>query len=361
MAVNPRLFELLAEAEAQPSRPYRDLQAALGAVRGIGEGYLQGEDIKAKLAERKRQQQTLSEALGGTVPSEVVGYGQIPVSTLKDLGGLDALAKFGKAGEEYLTPEQATQFGVDQPLIQSFGGKSIPRQVAQGYVSNKSREKIANAIEGRVAVQRANLQNAVLNTALRYSAAGMAQTAAKDSVGRLANINRAQQLLSQIDSQGGTATVRQRTELASAVGRSINPTGVLTNEALNLYIPNTLKGKVGNFMEYLGNASTPVDFTGFTGELGGLLEREKEVNQHLIKSATQFGEPATTQLRSINPGLAEMVSHADENPLLEDQTNQLDETDMAASQWLQDNPNAPEANAVRAKLQSKRGQRGIRP
>lgn len=65
MAVNPRLFEMLAEAKAQPSGAYKALQAALGAVKDTGEGYLQGKEIQDSLRQRKLKQQTLADALGG--------------------------------------------------------------------------------------------------------------------------------------------------------------------------------------------------------------------------------------------------------------------------------------------------------
>jgi len=317
---NERLFELLAQALSQPSGAYKAATAALDIPNQALQGYLGGSDIADKLRQRKLAQQTLFQMLGPNLPQGTEGYGNLtqeqfePVAKL--LTGLGSIKRANQPEVNFLLPEQAKATGVSEDVIKSYGGKPIPRQVGQMDISRRLGETRNENLAGLVGARQAGVQNAVLNTAMRYSQAGMVQSAAKDSFGRLANINRAQQILSQIQSQGGGATIRQRTELAAAVGRSINPTGVLTNEALSLYIPQTLRGRFGNFTEYLSNESAPVDFTGFTGELGGLLQREKEVNQGLIQTASQFGKPAIEQLQNINPSLAASVRGANQNPLV---------------------------------------------
>lgn len=315
------LYLALSQALSRPSKAYQAAQAGLAIPQQLLQGYLEGGQVADIIRKRKEAQQTLGEALGGNVPESIASYSNVPQETFTALApSIAALSKANKPDNtvNFLLPDQAKAAGVSPEVIQSFAGKPIPRQIAQMDVSRQIGQTRNENMAGMVDARKASVQNAVLNTALRYSQAGMVQSAAKDSFGRLANINRAQQLLDQIQNQGGAATIRQRTELASAVGRSINPTGVLTNEALNLYIPNTLKGKFGNFSEYLSNESTPVDFTGFTGELGGLLQREKEVNQGLIQSASQFGQPAIEQLNKVNPSLAKSVQGANQNSLVFD-------------------------------------------
>ena len=122
MAVNPRLFELLAEAEAQPSGAYQDLQAALGAVENIGKGYQRGLDIKENLRKRKLAQSSLRDVLGGQIiPGVPEQISDLPLETLDTLvpiskfqtsvqpkqpGSLDALLT-QKVVAGKLTPEQA--------------------------------------------------------------------------------------------------------------------------------------------------------------------------------------------------------------------------------------------------------------
>jgi hypothetical protein len=333
MPVDPRLYEELAKALAQPSKAYQAATEAINIPRKGLEGYLEGTDAADKISESRLSRQTLEQALGGNVPDSLTGYRGLTVKQFKPtaelLGGVGALDKALKEGqpkaEDYLTPDQARAAKVPEEVIASFKGGPVPRQVAFGVINSGIGQQRANAVSSMADSRQRGVQNAILGTALRYSQAGMAQNASRDSFGRLANINRAQQILDQIDAQGGQATIRQRTELASSVGRSINPTGVLTNEALNLYIPQTLKGKIGNFTEYLTNESSPVDFTGFTGELGGLLQREKEVNQGIISVAAQFGAPAINQLKQTNPSLARQVLDANNNPLV---------TNPGANQWI---------------------------
>lgn len=88
-----RLYELLAEAKARPSKAYRASKLALDVPQQTLEGVLSGSDIVEKLRQRKMSNQTLQEALGGNVPDRVRGYAGLPVSTIKNLGGLGDIAK----------------------------------------------------------------------------------------------------------------------------------------------------------------------------------------------------------------------------------------------------------------------------
>lgn len=87
------LFAALAEALSQPSRAYRTAQAALGVPQQALKGYVEGGDIADKINQRKLNKQTLEEALQFNVPERVQGYSSLTVPTIKNLGGLDAIAK----------------------------------------------------------------------------------------------------------------------------------------------------------------------------------------------------------------------------------------------------------------------------
>ncbi len=315
------LYEELAKAYATPSKGYRAAMTGIDAVKqGIG-GYLEGQQIADTMRQRKIQQTSLSDLLGQNTPD---GLSNLTVdqadALVKPVTAYAALQKANtpdtpKVGET-MTPEQARAYGVSEDIINSYHGQPVPRLVATGYVNSDIGQQRADAMKSMAESRKQSTQNSILGTAMRYSQAGQAQKTASDAFQRLGNLNRVEQILGQIQAQGGQATIRQRTELASGVARSINPTGVMTNEALNLYIPQSLKGKFGNFGEYLSNQSVPVDFSGYIGELSGLVNREKEVNQGLISAGSQLGNPALEQLRNVNPRLAQSVQDSKQNPLL---------------------------------------------
>lgn len=63
--MNDRLFEMLAQAQGQPSRALRAVQSAGQAGEDILGGYLKGKEIGDSFQKQKAERQTLSEALGG--------------------------------------------------------------------------------------------------------------------------------------------------------------------------------------------------------------------------------------------------------------------------------------------------------
>ena len=167
---NEALYQELAKALSQPSRTYRAAQAGLDIPTQALQGYLGGSDIADKLQQRKYGKMTLADLLGD--PSKVEN---LPISTLKTVEpALDYYAKTQKSLEDSLTPSQALSFGVDQPFIDTFGGKPISRQVAQGYTANKSRDKIATALQGRTQLQVANAINHNVNSLTSSGALGVA-------------------------------------------------------------------------------------------------------------------------------------------------------------------------------------------
>jgi len=106
------LYRLLAEAKSRPSGAYRAAKAALDVPEQTLLGYLSGSDIGEKLRQRKLDQQTLLEALGGNVPEGLAGFSRTPVSTLSSLApAITAAAALEKAGQEKKIPPQKFQQG----------------------------------------------------------------------------------------------------------------------------------------------------------------------------------------------------------------------------------------------------------
>lgn len=345
------LYQALAEALSQPSRAYRTARAALDIPNQALQGYVAGGDIADKINQRKLNRQSIEQVLGQPIEGLPSALNNAPLGTISAIKEVAPFMAKQSGANDFYTPEQtdAVTSGDPRKLALAFGGK-VPR----GAVSANTSARMGNVREefykGLIGTRQQAVQNSILNTAMKYSGAGSAQTAIRDSQSRLANLTRAKQLVDQIKAQGGKADIRQRTELASSVGRSLNPTGVLTNEALDLYIPQSLRGKVGTFQEYLQNQAVPVDFTGFLGPLSDLLDRESDVNVGLIKSfGSAYSGPGLTQLKQVNPRLAEQVEKTIQNP----PNPRSASGDEEAIKWLQDFPDDPLAPAIRAKLQSK--------
>jgi len=163
-----RLYEMLAQVEAQPSGAQQVLEAALGAAKNVGQGYLASKDIEEKLRKRRIQQSSLADLFGGNLPERVRPYGNLPVESLEAVSpALTAISKLDEnpmAGGDYLTTEQARVYGLPEDMLSVFKGKPIKRDIAQGYLSNKSREKIGGALQLRSDIQLANSINRNVNS-----------------------------------------------------------------------------------------------------------------------------------------------------------------------------------------------------
>lgn len=97
---NDRLFEMLAQAESQPSKGLRAIQSAGQAGQGILDGYLQGKEVRQKLD----QYRLLNSPLGTLYhdPSQIP-FGLSPDHTVKDL------LTVAPAVENYASPETLQQ------------------------------------------------------------------------------------------------------------------------------------------------------------------------------------------------------------------------------------------------------------
>lgn len=108
------LYEKLAEAYAQPSQNYRNFQAGIQGANSAIDTIGKATALREEMRKRKLEQQTLAEALGNNVPESVAPYGGMNVSTLKNLGGLDAIAKLGKTTTDPMTMLRLRQEAIDK-------------------------------------------------------------------------------------------------------------------------------------------------------------------------------------------------------------------------------------------------------
>lgn len=132
--------------------------------------------------------------------------------------------------------------------------------------------------------------NQQLNTLMQYGGPGAAQQATQDAYSRLANLNRADGISNVIENmQGGKADSRQRALFITEVSRAINPSGVITNEALNNLASDSAAQKINDWKEWLTNTATPTQFDGFLSPLKELVSQEKSINQSLFSAGTNMG------------------------------------------------------------------------
>lgn len=269
MAISDSLFLELARAKAKPSQAFQDTQAGFGAIDQGIEGYLKGQQIADLIQKRKQDRQTLSEVLGGTVQGLSPELQNLPFGRIHEVGSaLGDLSKFSEANtlKDYLTPDQAVAYGVDQPFIQSFGGNPIPRQVAQGYVSNKSRAGIQKALEGRTAIQGERLDFDQRNT-ISKQVNGMLASGSSN-LGRLQQNNiRSFRALKILDKKGPLS--RQEYDLVTSDLSGIIQGGAPLRETLGEQRFNTLMGDIANRIGYLKSQPASVD----TPEVRAILKK----------------------------------------------------------------------------------------
>lgn len=189
--------------------------------------------------------------------------------------------------DDAATLSQAYPNGITEKAYQDWLGMQTLGQ----------KKEMTNAMQLR---GRAMMLNSVYTTS---GAKGLQDTsnAALKNVGL---INRAQQLVKIIEDNGGVATQPVRAELAAVTGTVAGQNnGVLTDERMQQYLPQSAKAKFGNLASYWTNEFQPVDFSGFLPQFKDILDREKTANQFVAQSgnlqglnvlATQFPEIAET-------------------------------------------------------------------
>lgn len=146
MAVSEALFSALAEALSKPSKNYQALQTAFQIPDAGIRGYREGAGLADEIFKRNLQKQTLSQALGNNVPEPVRPYGDINVGTLKELGGLDAIAKLGKSQE----PDFFTKFKLQQDAIgqRQKDRQQFIREMVGAKGNKEAVNQAKNAVQG---------------------------------------------------------------------------------------------------------------------------------------------------------------------------------------------------------------------
>lgn len=209
-------------------------------------------------------------------------------------------------GKPFLSGTAFSEITKGRALLPTANNPGIDKNTAVGLgVSQKQADKLYGTdatktipltelrLAGVMTTAGASMTRAAnqqLNTLLQYGGPGAAQQATQDAYSRLANLNRADGITSVIDNiQDGKADKRQRALLLTEVARAINPSGVISNEALNSLATDTAGQKINDWKEWLMNEATPTDFTGFLPSLKDLINQEKSVNQGLFAAGTQMG------------------------------------------------------------------------
>lgn len=312
-----RLFELLAEAKAKPSRAYRGLEAALGAVNSGIEGFKQGQDIKEASRKRALQQRSLEDVLGGPIDGLPDALNRAPLETVKEIS---PVASFIRRTPVITKP-------VNKQFVGTFGSSGVLFDPSTGGFSTSPLPGKTNVLGPKNAPTLPAgevSQDADLNKLLN-DAKFVRQNYRPDYVGPL---DARRTAIAQMTGMGAS---EQASNFRSTVAG-------LRNKVLNLLSGAAISPAEGQrLMQQLPNENmSEVDF------LARLANFEREINSTLSKRRASF------------QGAGYRVPDTVEQPEVDDG---IDE-DSAAIEWLQANPNDPRAAAVRAKLQS-RGSNGF--
>lgn len=249
------LYDELAKAYAQPSRAFRDVSAALQIPEQGLAGYKSGLDYADEINSRKLKNQTLSQALGGNVPDRIAQYGNLRVPVVKDLGGLDAIAKITENPVDegkFLDTAQAKQFGLPDEFIATFKGRPIRREIAQGYMSNKARSEIAGSLQKRTETGVANAINKNVNSLT--SGTGALATAGKNNL----RIARVKSLL-----ERPTALTPQEMELVTTDLAGVVQGGVPLKDTVEGQAIGTVAAKFADMMKNVSNNPQTFNDMGF--------------------------------------------------------------------------------------------------
>lgn len=196
---------------------------------------------------------------------------------------------YGQGNQTYTSKDQLMSQGIPEDIANKLMAAN-PSGVTNKEVSNyMGNERIKSS--DLMAQSRATMAGvAKLGQALKVGGFDAAQPMAEKANTALGAITRAQQLIDQITASGGTAIQSQRAELAKAVAAiSANGTGVVTDDSMNQFMPQSAKAKFGNFTSYWTNENQPIDFSGFLPQMQDLLTREKQANQGISNAASQLG------------------------------------------------------------------------
>lgn len=281
--------------------------------------------------------------------------------------------KANKAGAEVMTtPDQITARGVpadDAALLLKAYPNGVSEKTLQDWTTMQGlgqKNRMTDAMIDRAGAMK-------LTAAAKVAGIDGLNSVATAATKNLSLITRASQLIKQIEDSGGVAIQAQRAELASVLGAVAGQNnGVLTDEKLNQFLPQSAKAKFGNLVAYWTNENKPIDFTGFLPQMKDLLGREQEANKVISNAgtapglallATQYPELADViqKQRAVNPlvGNPPPPAPGSSAPSAPQMTPppaarpSISANDIAALGWLKDNPLSPKAAKIKAALKAK--------
>ncbi len=187
----------------------------------------------------------------------------------------------------------------------------------QTAISANASQKRGSFFEGSLDIKRQQLKLAMTKFAMDQTGGKSLQDASKVAIGRLGQLKRAEGVLDQIASQNDMATRRQAAEGAISTVKALVGSGVATDSQINEFIPTNLKTKYRDWKEFLTSDATQEDFSSFRQEYQKLVDREKGINQDIVKASQDFGQSATDLLSEQYPTAASHIQkRASHNALL---------------------------------------------
>jgi hypothetical protein len=138
-----------------------------------------------------------------------------------------------------------------------------------------SQKKRADYLQGLIDVRLKALK-------AQFGELGVWKPATQQAATRLTNIERLQAIFDQVDAAGGTVNKFQRGEIGTAMARVINPVGVVTDEQIKRFVPESLQSRVADIGQWLRNGVVPINFEGFLPYFKDLNDREREVNREIM-------------------------------------------------------------------------------
>lgn len=352
------LYQALAQALSQPSRAYRAAQAGLDIPQQALKGYSEGADLADKFRQRKLKQQTLGEALGHQPVEE-------GIMNLTGEGGdaqkenLSALAAILKAQKE--ASQKATQlFGVrgDKGLVYDPNATAIseiPIPPGDGPIIQKAvSQTISPYADPSTGQPLAFTPGRGLSPAASSGGGGVPvlkqgnEQAISDAAVMQTQIPNIDTLYDAYKAKGPIAARLQ----ATPAGSVLDPVAKQAENSLKL-AAFTFGGKA--LTEQEKDVVFGAFFPSITDNAQSLENKRNLLKEYfagkvdLLQAANLLG-PAGAPLRGMLQNKTRSVppGSVGQNPTAQDPG------DQAAVRWLNANPNAPTANAVRAKLRSKR-------
>lgn len=310
------LFQALAEALSKPSKNYQALQTAFQIPDAGIKGYREGAGLADEIRKRDLQRQTLSQVLGGRVIPGLESFKDTPVEAAN---AIEPFAKF---------KDKPSPFDGLVPVV------TQDEALKQGHINPKAKiiNTSPNDRNNRQEVQ--NLRQQYLRESKEFS----------DISNRISNVFAG----AKDPSAAGDLS------LIFSYMKMLDPTSVVregefATAANSGSVPDRLTAQYNKILN--GERLAPQMRADFVKRSEDIYKAQ-QINQK--QRANEFSRIAAQ--RGVDPRdvVVDMTI-----PVPAEFSGISSGEDAAAIAWLEANPNAPEANAVRAKLKSKGVQGGL--